>query len=232
MQPEQAADVRRAYLHVFDQFATDPVTMSDALGINPRYARELLAVLTTNDLTVIDQVNGEEDVWQTYPDTYDTITRDEAETRIDRFLAGIPTGGTMPTATPTKPATKTEKVQAQKIEFKHCLCGCGENVPPKSNFRPGHDARMAGQIGRKFIADGDIDNELLQTLPTEPLRDKAMLMFTKHLDKQRAKTAAKVAAAAETVSKVEPAKAEAPKPTAPVKKAAAKKASKGPVGKR
>lgn len=35
--------------------------------------------------------------------------------------------------------------------FKLCRCGCGEAVAPKREYRPGHDARHAGQIARALI---------------------------------------------------------------------------------
>src|SRR4051812_7886730 len=37
--------------------------------------------------------------------------------------------------------------------FRSCACGCGENVAPKRQYRPGHDARHAGQIARALIAN-------------------------------------------------------------------------------
>lgn len=32
-----------------------------------------------------------------------------------------------------------------------CTCGCGE--PTKSKYRPGHDARHAGQVGRSLATN-------------------------------------------------------------------------------
>jgi hypothetical protein len=54
-----------------------------------------------------------------------------------------------------------------------CLCGCGAVVGRGSRYRPGHDARHAGQVGRQIAsADGD-GTHLLAALPSEALRAKA-----------------------------------------------------------
>lgn len=41
-----------------------------------------------------------------------------------------------------------------------CLCGCGTNVNGKSNFLPGHDARLVGRVAR-----GEADATLLAPFP-------------------------------------------------------------------
>lgn len=223
MNTEQRTALRETYLFTFDAFAVaSPTEVVDAeIANNPRHARELLATLTNHGLLAVHDVNGDGDVWQVEnPGTYDNATREDAESTIDNWLVQFTTTENVPATPPTKEskmptaiatATKPTKPAkpTTKVEFKHCLCGCGENVPPKSNFRPGHDARMAGRIGKQFIADGDIDDELLQTLPTEKLRDKAMAMFIKHQDK--------VASSKTPTPKPEPEapKATTPKPTPP-----------------
>ncbi|MGY1751162.1 hypothetical protein [Modestobacter sp. SYSU DS0511] len=58
-----------------------------------------------------------------------------------------------------------------------CRCGCGEQVGRRSNYRPGHDARHASQIGRAMIAAGAEDPVLLAELPSEALREKARAML-------------------------------------------------------
>lgn len=54
-----------------------------------------------------------------------------------------------------------------------CLCGCEQVTKRDRNYRPGHDARHAGIIGRKMALNpGDADN-LLVELPTQALQLKA-----------------------------------------------------------
>jgi hypothetical protein len=38
-------------------------------------------------------------------------------------------------------------------ESNNCRCGCGETVKAGSLYRPGHDARHAGRVGRMLVAD-------------------------------------------------------------------------------
>jgi len=56
-----------------------------------------------------------------------------------------------------------------------CLCGCGE--PTDRNYRPGHDARHASQVGRDIAEMGHPESEeverLLRSLPSDALRAKA-----------------------------------------------------------
>jgi hypothetical protein len=225
--------IRETYLFTFDAFAVgSPIELVDAeIAHNPRHARELLGTLVNMNLVTHSLVNGEDDAWQTVQ-TYDDITREQAESSIDKILAQYDT--TTPTASPTKekntmkaPTTTKPATPTKAIEFKHCLCGCGENVPPKSNYRPGHDARHAGALAREWIALGGIDDETLQTLPTEALRDKAMAIYDRQADKAKAKADAAAAKAAKVdvdASDPEPEPvAEVAKPKAPARKRTAKK---------
>ena len=55
-----------------------------------------------------------------------------------------------------------------------CRCGCGEQATrPTALYRPGHDARHAGAVGRALIAAGHADPALLDALPSQALRAKA-----------------------------------------------------------
>lgn len=61
-----------------------------------------------------------------------------------------------------------------------CRCGCG--APPigiTALYRPGHDARHAGRVGRELRELGRVDDDLLAGLPTEALRAKALAMLTR-----------------------------------------------------
>lgn len=176
-----AAELRETYLHVFDSFATTPTEVAAEVdGVNNvRFARELLGTLVTAGL-VAEGEGDEGAVWQTYPDTYDSINRDEAERLIDTFLNTASKENTMSTATKTRPAPK-----AKDEGFHPCYCGCGDNVPSKSFYRPGHDARHAGVVGRKVAETGDTD--LYSDLPSDRLVQKAQGIASKAKEKADAK---------------------------------------------
>ncbi len=162
-------DLRRVYQHTFDSFALIPSDLADALdNINTRYARQLLAELKRTGL-VTESEGDEGTVWQTFPDTYDTITWDEA---FRRFHEIYKESNMSKNATKARPAPKT------KDEGYHdCKCGCGERVPSKSNYRPGHDARHAGQVARTIVANyttkGFDRRTVLADLPSDALKAKA-----------------------------------------------------------
>lgn len=175
-----AKDLRTAYLLAFDSFATDPREVAGMIGQhdNIRYARELLGVLTSAGFTAVENVNDEGDVWQVVnPGTYDTHSRDDAEAVIDAWLASKAAVAPEPEKPSTGGGTSTSKPESVTAEGSPCLCGCGEATGKKSNYRPGHDARHAGQVGRAIAAEfgtpGFDRRELLKALPSEALRDKA-----------------------------------------------------------
>jgi len=177
-----AADLREVYLHAFDDFAIDAGDVVDseysAGRINNRYARELLGVLVNAELLSIQDVNGETDVWQVAtPGTSDNHQRNEAEAAIDAWLAEHKMYITQANKTPTPQKEKPVTAAKPTVGFKQCLCQCGSNVPPKSNYKPGHDARHAGSIGRTLAALDPVERALstvLDLLPTDALRQKAL----------------------------------------------------------
>lgn len=65
-------------------------------------------------------------------------------------------------------------VNVKGVEFPACLCGCGEVVSGKANYRPGHDARHASRVARR--AAGDLENaaQYMRELPSPALRHKAL----------------------------------------------------------
>jgi hypothetical protein len=187
-------DLREVYLLAFDQFAITPtdVTIYTTDRINSRYARELLGVLVHEGLLAVSDVNGEEDVWQvSNPGTHDEATLEEATAVIDEFL-----NKTMPNSAPT--ATPTNGSQPKATQPKNptgkCLCTCGENVA-KSNYRPGHDARHAGNVARDIVANfntkGYDRREALAALPSDKLRIKAEDMAERLIAKIESRAAAK-----------------------------------------
>lgn len=61
----------------------------------------------------------------------------------------------MTTATETKPAAAKEAKAPKPVAApKHCLCGCGELVNPKRNFKQGHDQRLVATLARNLVEDG------------------------------------------------------------------------------
>lgn len=194
IQKHLADDLRKVYLQAYDDFAIDPgdVTTQHP-DINSRYARELLGVLTNANMLSIQDVNGEQDVWQVAtPGTLDSHTREEAEAAIDAWLKQHDLNIAL--AQPSKSTPKKEKSVSESAspEFKHCLCGCGANVPSKTNYRPGHDARHAGQIGREIAANYTVDGfdrrTLLDALPTDALKRKAEGVAETAIKKAEAKS--------------------------------------------
>jgi hypothetical protein len=200
-------ELRDVYLHVFDAFATDPHTVVEEVdGVtNVRFARELLGTLVTAGLVAITEGVEGNDVWQTCPDTYDSMTREEAESKIDNWLNDTDEDNTMI----TKPETKTRPAKAKDQTFHACYCGCGANVPSTSFYRPGHDARHAGVVGRKAAeeilstggvqVDLKIDSDRFADLPSASLVQKAVGIANRAMDKETSKVqrAAERAAAKE-----------------------------------
>lgn len=94
----------------------------------------------------------------------------------------------------------------------NCNCGCGELVGKmgKSLYRPGHDARHAGQVARYVAETGD--DAQIQTLPTEALRTKAENMVL------RLRTKAQAQADRDAAKANKPAKASKWAEAEPVKK--------------
>ena len=73
----------------------------------------------------------------------------------------------------TKTQTTTTPATTKAHGSGNCLCGCGELVQTmgRSLYRPGHDARHAGNLGRLAAETGD--DSVLDVLPTPALKAKA-----------------------------------------------------------
>lgn len=164
-----AADLRTVYLQTYDGFAITPSDVRDQnKHINLRYARELLGVLVHGGLVTVGE-GDEGDVWQTFPDTYDTMSREEAEARIDGWL-GVQAPPSQEPGSST--STSRTKLTSAVMGPHPCNCGCGETITTRAMYRPGHDARHAGAVGRQIAQDGD--ESALDALPSENLRSKAL----------------------------------------------------------
>lgn len=159
-----AQDLRTAYLLAFDNFSTEPVEVGNAVNGNSRYGRELLATLVHGGILCTTLVNNAEQVWQCL-ETYDSVDRAAAEATIDAFLATFEDEAPAP-----KPKAPTSLLA--------CKCGCGELANKDRDYRPGHDARHAGNIGRAMAAEfalghADKAEALVLQLPSAALRAKA-----------------------------------------------------------
>jgi hypothetical protein len=85
----------------------------------------------------------------------------------------------------------------------NCLCGCGQIVGKmgKSFYKPGHDARHAGQVARLVAETGD-DSAIASHLPTEALQRKAENMVLRLRVKAQEKSDRDAAKAAGKPAKV------------------------------
>lgn len=179
-------DLRKVYLHAFDATVTDPATVEEEVeGINTKYAREILKVLTDGNLLVLDPIEDGVDAWQ--PNlNMDSNDRKDAEAAFDDWANenGLQVA-----------ETKAKSPKRNDVGVHPCNCGCGEQVGGKSFYKPGHDARHAGNIGRLVASTGD--KKHLQDLPSPALVAKAE------------KIAANVNAKADAKRKAEHEKAEA-----------------------
>jgi hypothetical protein len=168
-------DLRKVYLHAYSATATDPTIVEQEVdGINGKYARELLKVLTDGNLVVVEDMGGE-DAW--VPNlNLETNSQQDAEAAFNDWAND--------NGLQVKEA-KTSKPKRVDVGAHDCYCGCGEQVGGKSFYRPGHDARHAGQIGRLVASTGD--KKHYDALPSEALTNKAKGIAAKVLEKQDAK---------------------------------------------
>lgn len=93
--------------------------------------------------------------------------------------------------------TKGTKPAAKTVTTRRCNCGCGEATSSsKTAYKPGHDARHAGQVARAMAAakiNGDATySPALDTLPSPKLRAKAEAM-AKRIVQQVSEKASKAA---------------------------------------
>ena len=170
-------DLRKVYLHAYSATATDPTIVEEEVeGINGKYARELLKVLTDGTLLLVEDMDGE-DAW--VPNlNLDTNSQEDAEAAFNDWANE---NGLLVKETKAKSSKSTRN----DVGVHGCYCGCGEQVPGKSFYRPGHDARHAGVIGRLVASTGD--KKHLNDLPSERLVAKAEGIAAKAIKKADAK---------------------------------------------
>lgn len=171
------ADLLAVYLGATDGEMTNITKVTtDHSHINTRYAREILAVLSQGLLEPVE-VDGA-DEW-IITDWVQAQESDDFESARKMYTAEFDRWWTERTGQQA-PATKKAKASKPKVTAvnadpnRQCYCGCGEPVGPKSLYRPGHDARHAGNIARQISTmDGNEWDTYLVVLPTPALEAKA-----------------------------------------------------------
>lgn len=188
---EHAADLKRVYQTIFDAFAISTSEIADTLkGINTRYARELCGALQQGNLITLTEDGEGSEAWQTNdPGTYDSHEWAEAEKIIDNWLGVKPPSPL--NATSSKGASPRSSLKSGATGPHPCACGCGEVLHTRSVYRPGHDARHAGAVGRQVArevmetgggaADLETDADRFAVLPSDALRAKALRIANKEL---------------------------------------------------
>ena len=208
VQAAARVDLRLVYLHVYDFVVTDSSAVADFLQAQPdrtanhevpvRYARELLGVLTTHRLIEETDTPSGESAWQV---TNPSLARNDAEQVIDSFLdANIPAPSApiaKDTITVSTSTVKTAKPVNNPADLPICACGCeAPTSNRKSSYRPGHDARHAGNVARAIaesaLVDVDTDTYVadfapLDALASDKLREKSSAMVDRLLAKKNAK---------------------------------------------
>lgn len=182
-------DLIKAYEFVAgkDQFL--PSDLADEFGHNMRYSREIIAVLMDRKLAKLDT--------STDMDFYVPITPDDPSEVRAFGMKRL----NIKEDEVRQPKERKAKAKPDTKDYHPCGCGCGENVPPKSNYRPGHDARHAGQVGRAIAESGDWT--LIDQMPTEALVAKARKIAEGQIDKASRKSAPRVEEGTVTVGKTE-----------------------------
>jgi len=97
-------------------------------------------------------------------------------------------GSVLPKPTPKAKAKAPAKAPAQPTPVA-CNCGCGAMANLGRAYKPGHDARHAGEVGRKLAAGTEGAQAELDALPTK-LADKARKFAENRAKEAKTKAAA------------------------------------------
>lgn len=101
------------------------------------------------------------------------------------------------------PATTHPTPPPAAPEPRSCLCGCGGAVASKRGlFRPGHDARVVGQLVRAVIAGEMTEAQALERIApaSDLLKAKVTRSIKLHLDRAAKRVSADSPRATENVS--------------------------------
>lgn len=166
---ESRDDLSRLLGVVFDSFSFHPEQMhTDDWPWPVNYTRQMLALLVkSGTVTTVEDGEGETywQCWKTYDEHEFAEVLGDFDHWFDNHATSIE-GESMATTAPpkVKPEANTP-----------CYCGCGELS--KGFYRPGHDARHAGNVGRLVAQNtlaGESDPEQpYNDLPSEKLVAKA-----------------------------------------------------------
>ncbi len=179
---------REVYLALFDSFALSAAEVGWAVDLTSQAANSVLARLEKAGLVARSRVKGQKALtWQT-TQTYDEITRGQAEARFTETYTDDNEEPDMTTTAATSPGAATPAPTPT------CRCGCGRTV--KGTFAPGHDAKHASEVARQVVATGNVG--LIRELPTEALQGKATRIAQRIADQatqaqERAEAKAKAA---------------------------------------
>lgn len=195
-----AADLKAAYLATYHGHSVTPSDIVDTMKarINTRYAREMLATLTDAGLVTKTEDEDGSDVWQTVP-TRDEMDEDEAHAKFDEWLDAV-----------AEDAEKDEPVEEGAQVTGSCYCGCGQSLTGKSFYKPGHDARHAGVVGRaaaeEILNAGRLsltpeDDDAFADLPSDALVRKSKGIAANVLAREATKRANKAKREADKAEK-------------------------------
>lgn len=178
---ESRDDLSRLLGQVFDSFSLHPETIhNDDWPWPVNYTRQMLATLVRANIVTTAEDGEGETYWQCWK-TYDDHEFAEVLGDFDAWFnanASSIEGGNVTASTGSsiegKPDTNTP-----------CFCGCGEAC--KGFYRPGHDARHAGNIGRLVaqdtLAGEDDPARHYNDLPSDKLVDKARKIADKAVER-------------------------------------------------
>lgn len=156
----QKADVQVAFDHIASHPGADATDIANVLGTGARYGREIVALLL--DLLVIKRTDDDANAFELQDRG---IVWSDVEAALDYR---------------TSKAKKADATEKRAAATGSCKCGCGA---PTSNsrrlYRPGHDARHAGQVARAIAAGQVTLADGLAQLPSDALRIKARDMVAR-----------------------------------------------------
>lgn len=207
--PGTRDDLKRVFLHIHASAIVDTIPdVAADLKIKRQYAGELIGILERvedkdgNPLVHVNSQPGESgnDSPHVYYSTFYTVDDRSQEEMDALFDEAVPVSPVpqQETPAPADATKKTAKRDPNPANLPQCLCGCGAPVNSRNrNYKPGHDARHAGAIGKAvgLMDPEETANEnrqaMLEFLPTDALRQKADAMGRRIWAKGQAKAAAK-----------------------------------------
>ena len=110
-------------------------------------------------------------------------------TAAGREAVGIPSEFERPAKAPKAPKAKAERKPKAKKPAQECRCGCGE-MTGGGNYRPGHDARHAGQVVLSAMDGEDLDALIdLHFFDTPNLEEKVRKNYALAVEREAKKEA-------------------------------------------